>query len=164
MWTCFIKALWYNKFQKLPCQGRVCKCISFYLASYTKRVSRSSHIRRRHLSQEGGFSLISAKTRSWNGIWGIQRALWPWQTWKISQVAIGNQIGQSWKNSVIRITRKPLEPDLKLKIQLLAEFCHPSCDMNFADPRKQCESLCIKPTTQRNLKHPVPSVRALSVL
>ena len=67
----------------------------------------------------------------------------------------------SWKSSVIRITRKPLEPGLKLKIQLLAEFCHPSCDMNFADPREKCESLCIKPTTQRNLKHPGPSVRAL---
>ena len=69
----------------------------------------------------------------------------------------------SWKNSVIRITRKPLEPDLKLKIQLLAEFCHPSCDMNFADSREKCESLCIIPTTQRNLKHPAPSVRALII-
>ena len=67
----------------------------------------------------------------------------------------------SWKNGVIRITQKPLEPSLKLKIQLLAEFCHPSCDMNFADPREKCESLCFKPTTQRNLKHPAPSVRAL---
>ena len=67
----------------------------------------------------------------------------------------------SWKNSVIRITRKSLELGLKLKIQLLAEFCHPSCDMNFADPREKCESLCVKPTTQRNLKHPAPSVRAL---
>ena len=46
-----------------------------------------------------------------------------------------------WKNSVIRITQKPLEPGLKLKIQLLAEFCHPSCDTNFADPREKCESL-----------------------
>ena len=41
----------------------------------------------------------------------------------------------TWKNSVIRITRKPLERGLKLKINLLAKFCHPSCDMNFADPR-----------------------------
>ena len=57
----------------------------------------------------------------------------------------------TWKNSVIRITRKPLERSLKLKIQLLAEFCHPSCDMNFADPHQKCESLWIKPTTQRNL-------------
>ena len=57
----------------------------------------------------------------------------------------------TWKNSVIRITRKPLARGLKLKIQLLAEFCHPSCDMNFADPRQKCESLWIKPTTQTNL-------------
>ena len=67
----------------------------------------------------------------------------------------------TWKNSVIRIPRKPLEPGLKLKIHLLVEFCHPSCDMNFADPREKSESLCIKPMTQRNLKHRAPSVRAL---
>ena len=80
---------------------------------------------------------------------------------QISRAAIGNRIGHLEKNSVIRITQKPLEPDLKLKIQLLAEFCHPSCDMNFADFREKCESLCIISTTQRNLKHPAPSVRAL---
>ena len=62
-----------------------------------------------------------------------------------------NQIGQLEKNSVIRITQKPLERGLKFKIQLFAEFCHPSCDMNFADPRQKCESLWIKPTTQTNL-------------
>ena len=37
------------------------------------------------------------------------------------------------KNSVIRSYRKPLEPGLKLKIQLLAEFCHPSCNIKFVD-------------------------------
>ena len=41
----------------------------------------------------------------------------------------------NWKNSVIRSYRKPLESGLKLKIQLLAEFCHPSCDKKFADTR-----------------------------
>ena len=60
----------------------------------------------------------------------------------------------TWKNSVIRITQTQLEPGLKLKIQLLAHFCHPSCDMKFADPHENSESLCIKPMTQRNLKTP----------
>ena len=64
----------------------------------------------------------------------------------------------NWKN---RSYRMPLEPGLKLKIQLLAEFCHPSCDMKFADPREKFESLRFKPTTQRNLKHKVPNVTAL---
>ena len=77
--------------------------------------------------------------------------------------SIGNQIGQIEKKCVISITRKPLEPGLNLKIQLLAEFCHPSCDMKFADPCEKFESLCFKPTTQRNLKHKAPSVRALAV-
>ena len=56
------------------------------------------------------------------------------------------------------ITRNPLEPGLKLKIQLLAKFCHPSCDMKLADPREKFESL--KPTTQRKLEHKALSVRA----
>ena len=43
----------------------------------------------------------------------------------------------TWKNSVIRITWKPLEPGLKHQIQLLAKFCHPLCDMKFADPREK---------------------------
>ena len=51
---------------------------------------------------------------------------------KISLTAIGNQIGQLEKNSIISSYQKPLEPGLKLKIQLLAEFCHPSCDIKFA--------------------------------
>ena len=81
---------------------------------------------------------------------------------KISQPSIGNQIGQiEKKNSVIRITRKQLEPGLKIKNQLLAEFCHPPCDMKFADPCENFETLCFKPVTQRNLKHKAPSVRAL---
>ena len=70
----------------------------------------------------------------------------------------------NWKNDVIRSYWKPLELDLKLKIQLLAEFCHPSCDMKFADPLEKFESLCFKPTTQRNLKHKAPCVRALAFL
>ena len=36
--------------------------------------------------------------------------------------------------------------------------------MKFADPREKCESLCFKPSTQRNLKHKAPSVRALMQL
>ena len=80
---------------------------------------------------------------------------------KISRSSIGYQIGQIEKNSVIRSYWKSLEPSLKLKIQLLAEFCHPSCDMKFADPCEKFESMCFKPTTQRNLKHKAPSVRAL---
>ena len=68
----------------------------------------------------------------------------------------------NWKHSVIRRYQKPLEAGLKLKIQLLAEFCHPPCDMKFVDPRQKFESLCYKPTTQRNLKHKAPSVRALT--
>ena len=35
--------------------------------------------------------------------------------------------------------------------------------MKFADPREQSESLCFKPTTQRNLKHKALSVRALVI-
>ena len=31
----------------------------------------------------------------------------------------------TWKNSIIRSYQKPLEPGLKLKIQLVAEFCPP---------------------------------------
>ena len=45
-------------------------------------LARSSNIRRRHLLQEGCFLFNSAKTQSWNGFWGSQRALWLWQTWK----------------------------------------------------------------------------------
>ena len=56
---------------------------------------------------------------------------------KISRIAIGNKIEQLEIIIIIKImiTRQPVETGLKLKIQLLAEFCHPSCDMNFADPR-----------------------------
>ena len=32
-----------------------------------------------------------------------------------------------------------------------------------ADTREKFESLCFKPTTERNLKHKAPSVRALSL-
>ena len=42
---------------------------------------------------------------------------------------------ENCENSVIRSYRKPLEPGLKLKMQFLAEFCHPSCDIKFADTR-----------------------------
>ena len=45
---------------------------------------------------------------------------------KISLTSIGNQIEQIEKNSVIRSYQKLLELGLKLKIQLLAEFCPPS--------------------------------------
>ena len=67
----------------------------------------------------------------------------------------------NWKNSVIRLTRKPLEPGLKLEIQLLAVFFHPSCDINFAGTREKLKCLNFKPMTQRNLKHKALSVRAL---
>ena len=36
-------------------------------------------------------------------------------------------------------------------------------EMNFADNRVRLESLCVKSTTQRTLKHQVPSIRALHV-
>ena len=36
--------------------------------------------------------------------------------------------------------------------------------MKFADPREKFESLCFKPTTQRSLKHKVPSVSALVLI
>ena len=79
---------------------------------------------------------------------------------KISWTSIGNQIGQRAKISLsLLITWKPFEPGVQLKIQFLAEFCHPSCDLKFADPGEKCESLCFKPMTQRNLKHTAPSVR-----
>ena len=51
---------------------------------------------------------------------------------KISLTAIGNQIGKLEENSIIMSYQKPLQPGLKLKIQLLAKFCHPSCDIKFA--------------------------------
>ena len=35
--------------------------------------------------------------------------------------------------------------------------------MKFDDTREKFESLCFKPTTQRNLKHKAPSVRALVI-
>ena len=41
----------------------------------------------------------------------------------------------NWKTSVIRSYQKPLGPGLMLEIQLRAEFCHPSCDLKFADTR-----------------------------
>ena len=69
---------------------------------------------------------------------------------------------KKWKNSTIWSYWKPLVPGLKLKIQLLAEFCPPSVwYIKFADTHEQLESLCVKPTTQSNLKHKAPSVRAL---
>ena len=81
---------------------------------------------------------------------------------KISPTSIGNQIGQIKKNSVIRSYRKPLEPGLKLKIQLLAELCPPSVWHKICWYRWTI-SLSFKPTTHRNLKHKVPNVRALSI-
>ena len=68
----------------------------------------------------------------------------------------------TWKNSIIRrVSRKPLDQDnKKLKNQLLAKFCHPSCDMKFFDPSEKVEGLCFKSTIQRNLKHKAPSVMA----
>ena len=46
----------------------------------------------------------------------------------------------TWKNSVIRSYRKPLEPGWKLKIQLLAEFCPPSVWHKICWYREQLES------------------------
>ena len=36
-----------------------------------------------------------------------------------------------------------------VKAQDPAEFCHPSCDMKFANPREKFESLFFKQTTQK---------------
>ena len=53
---------------------------------------------------------------------------------------IGNK--KKWKkNTAIWRYWKPLEPCLKLKIQLLAKFVHPACDIKFADTHEQLESL-----------------------
>ena len=65
------------------------------------------------------------------------------------------------KNSAIWELWKPLAPGLKLKIQLLASFVNPACDIKFPDTREQSEFLCVQSTTQRNLIHKTPSVRAL---
>ena len=43
---------------------------------------------------------------------------------------------------------------LKAQDPTFAEFCHPQCDQNVADPHEKCKSLCIKPTTQNELKTP----------
>ena len=104
------------------------------------KLTTQGSIRRRHLLQESCFSLISTKTWSWNGFWSIQRALWPWQTWKYHRPLLAIK-SDNLKNSVIRITWKPLKSGLKLKIQLLAEFCHPLCDMKFTDANEKSESL-----------------------
>ena len=52
----------------------------------------------------------------------------------------------------------------RLKAQdpsFLPSFVHPACDIKFADTREELESLGVKSTTQRNLEHKAPSVRAL---
>ena len=58
-------------------------------------------------------------------------------------LAIKNASVKKWKNSSIWRYWKPLEPILKLKIQLLAKFLHPACDMKFADTHEQFESLLV---------------------
>ena len=54
---------------------------------------------------------------------------------KTSLTTVGNQIGHLEKIASSGVNRKPLEPGLKLKIQVVAEFCHPSCDIKFAGTR-----------------------------
>ena len=49
---------------------------------------------------------------------------------------ISNEIYKKKKNSAIWEGWKPLVPGLELKIQLLAEFVHPACDIKFADTRE----------------------------
>ena len=75
----------------------------------------ASHIRRRHLLQEGCFSLVRAKTRSWNGFWGIQRALYDFDKPENITDLCQQSNRTNWKKSVIRTYRKPLELVLKLK-------------------------------------------------
>ena len=99
------------------------------------------------------FTYSALKPLSWNGFWGIQRGRYDLN----KPENITDRYRQSnrttlKKNSVIRITRKPLEPGLKLKIHLLAKFCHPSCDMKFTDPREKSESLCFKTNDTKELK------------
>ena len=54
----------------------------------------------------------------------------------MNEQKIAIQNFQANSHPVIRSLRKPQEPGLKLKIQLLAEFCHPSCDINSLIPVK----------------------------
>ena len=74
------------------------------------------------------FLLFCVKTTSSSGFQSSQRNYDFEKPENITYLymCIGNQIGQSEKNSVIRSYRKPLEPGFKLKIQLLAEFYPPS--------------------------------------
>ena len=67
----------------------------------------------------------------------------------------------TWKNRVIRISWKPLEPGLKLKIQLLAEFCHPSCDTKFAD---SCEKSMFQTNNTKELKTQDAECQGLDVM
>ena len=59
---------------------------------------------------------ICAKTRSWNGIWGIQRLLWPWQTWKyhglLSAIKLDNlkKLHHQGNSETIRAGRKAKDP------------------------------------------------------
>ena len=87
---------------------------------------RVSIIRKRHISQNGCFSLSSTKTQSSSGFQRSQRVLWLWQTWKYHWPVLAikkEKRKKKRKNSATWSYQKLLEPGLKLKIQLLAEFC-----------------------------------------
>ena len=82
---------------------------------------------------------------------------------KTSRTAIANQIGQLEKKRH-QDNSETIRNWLRAQNPASCRVCHPSCDMNFADPHEKSESMCIKPMTQRNLKHLAPSVRALTLL
>ena len=67
---------------------------------------------------------FSIKTQSSGGFRSSQRALWPWQTWKyhwpLSAIKSDN-LKKQHHQELLEATRARL----KLKIQLLADFCPP---------------------------------------
>ena len=69
--------------------------------------------------------LSSVKTQSSGGFWSSKGVL-DLDKPKIITNLYQQSKWTTWKNRVIRSYRKPSEPGLKLKIQLLAEFCPPS--------------------------------------
>ena len=144
------------------CTGYLYINFDFLMYLHDSLIPRDSNIQR-HLSQIDRFSLVSTKTPKVK--WFLRHPEGAMTLTKPENITdLYRQSNRTnWKISVTRITQKPSEPGLKLKIQLLDKFCHPRCDIKFADPHLKFESLCFKPTTQRNLKHKAPSVRALLI-
>ena len=83
---------------------------------------------------------------------------WKFSTGKKNQE---NNFAPSEKNfPVTPLPLRALEAIEQSSSSFLSIIVHPVCNMKFADTCVWLECLCVKSTTQRNLKHKAPNVRS----